>query len=355
MIIKDFSVDSLNECSLWYLLKNQYEGTVDLVRPTAAGFEPWTGFHAYRMFNGSVLLGFPNLSKTVFAQGLVAIGDGVTEYITTQAYERIQNLVTIEPPNDDLGTFSFVDSAPVPSSLDWRCDVAYYGPMPFPDLNGVFHNPTAEQSVLLAFEPIISVPGVGYIIYLQRKDFHAQRNEFVNNALTPMTAPTIGECFKLVHEWSVVAGDPFNNTEKIAVGAKKFCEIVGITEQLVSPYPNMQIAKFLQGHAEARVRPDNAVAPEDELLRFIQQNTAHMSLASILSVNPGVWDVWDIAELEQDSIVERKKEFFKTIVGSPATETFSIPPVIDQNVADFANQWLYYFDTAKELSKALMQ
>lgn len=356
MKIKEFSVNALQKHSLWYLLKKQYKNDIDIVRPTAAGNEPWLDVEAYKMFNGSILLGFSHPTKTIFAQGLVAIGDGITEHISTQAYERIDYLVNIKPPNDNFGTFSFVDSQPVPinSGRDWRCDVSYYGPMPFPDLEGNKVQAMSDKSVLVTFEPILSIPGTAHLIYLRRTDYADARDYHVNHALTPMTACTLSECIKLIYEWSQVSHEPFNNIEDIAVDAKKFCEILGITEDLVSPYPDMQIAKFLSGNPKARNRPDNPVGPTEPLIQFIRRNTAHMSLASLLSINPGVWDVRDIAELEQTSIDLRKQALFKDLLGREYPEDGILPQFAIDSIGPFLTQWFEYFDKAKDISKGLM-
>lgn len=354
MRIQPFDTSALEQNSLWFLLKNNYSEEITVVRPTAAGPEPYVDCNAYRMRDGSVLLGFPNAFKTVFAQGLAVIGDGTTEYVTTQAYERVEHLLTIAPPNDNLGTFVFTDSQPVPSTLDWRCDVAYYGPMPFPDFNGERINPTEDKSVLVVFEPIISVSGLAHLVYLRRDNFEEGRNNYLNNSLTPFTTATMGECFKLIHEWSLVAQEPFNNTEDVAQSARQFCQIVGITDELVAPYPDMQIANFLSGAENARVRPESIVAPTNELISFVRERMSSLSLSRIISHHPDAWDIAEVASKEQDSIELRKKDFFHTLTKSEYPEDGNISPILVRAASFVYEPWFEAFDKAREFSKALV-
>lgn len=354
MIIEDFNVEALKHHSLWYLLKKEHGTQVDVVRPTPAGNEPWTDFKAYRMFNGRTLLGFGKLAETVHAQGLLAIGEGVSEHISTQVYERVEHLCLIQPPNDDLGTFAFTDSQPVPSNTDWRCDISYYGPWPFPDLEGNMLRPTADKSVLIEFETIISVPNIGHLIYLRRKNYAEQRWQLVNNAITPMTAPTLSECMKLVYEWSIVSQEPFNNNEAISQKAAEFCSLTGLQQWHIDAYPDMQIARFLAGRDDARMRPDDAIGPQEDLLLYIKQNSSFVSLASLLECNLGTWDVQDIAELEQTSLDIRKADFYKHHTRHEYPGDGNVPEIIWEKASVFFNPWFEVFSKAKGNSKWLI-
>jgi hypothetical protein len=349
MVIKDFSTDVIANHPTWYLLKNSYQTGLTIVRPTPAGHEPYTDFSAYKMADGRVLIGFNKLVATVLSQGLIALGEDGSEYITTQVWERISDICRIVPPNEDLGTFAFVDSQP-PSILephkDWRCDKEYYGPYPYPTLDGEILDPLSESSVIVAFEPIISLVGIGHLIYMQRTNYKEQRNELVNNAITPMTAPTLSETLKLVYEWSLVAEEPFSNQELIAQDARDFIRIAGLSEELLSPYPNMQIAKFLAGDEEARVRPSDAVAPQPELIEFIQNSVSHISLTRIALLNPEIWDSSEIAAVEQellqhkcDSFIEQHGKGMPSGITIDDLETV-IPENLKSMLLPFFTEWL---------------
>lgn len=310
MLIKNFDKDDLKNHLLWKILDGKYQDQITIVRPTAAGPEPFSGYSAYRLANGATVIGFHNTLKAVSSQGFVAIGDGFQEYISSQPYERVEHLLNIKVPNTDLGTFVFVDSRPVPASLEWRCDTSYYGPMPFPDINGRIVHPTADQSVLIDFQPIISLPGICYLIYLHRKNYASERHHFLNDAVTPMTAATLGECFKLIYEWSQVSLAPFNNTEDIALKAHKFCSILGVTDTLVACYPNMQIGRFLQHHPNARVRPHDVIDTQEDLLKFVSRKMSHLSLSVAMAVNGQHDEMLEVAQLESTGLENAKARLF---------------------------------------------
>lgn len=349
MILTDFSLDVVANHQTWYLLKNTYKTGLTIIRPTPVGPEPYTDYSAYRMADGRVLIGFNRLVATVLAQGLVALGDDGAEYITTQVWERIDSICAINPPNDDLGTFAFVDSQP-PSILephkDWRCDKEYYGPYPYPTLDGVILDPLSDSSVIVAFEPIISLCGIGHLIYMQRTNYKEQRNELVNNAITPMTAPTLPETLKLISEWALVAEEPFSNQELIAQDARDFVRIIGLTDELLDPYPNMQIAKFLSGDETARVRPADAMAPQLELLEFIQNRVSHISLTRIALLNPSIWNLDEIAMAEQDLIQTKCDSFIAQHVKDlPSGLNINnieelAPPPVKKILLPFFKEWL---------------
>ena len=349
MIIKDFSIDVIANHQTWYLLHNNYQTGLTVMRPTPVGPEPYTDYSAYRMVDGRVLIGFNKLVATVLSQGLIALGDDGSEYITTQVWERISDICAIEPPNDDLGTFAFVDSQP-PSILephkDWRCDKEYYGPYPYPTLDGVILDPLSDSSVIVAFEPIISLCGIGHLIYMQRTNYKEQRNELVNNAITPMTAPTLSETLKLIYEWSLVAEYPFSNQELIAQDARDFVQKTGLTSDLLDSYPNMQIVKFLSGDEQARVRPADAIAPQVDLIEFVQNRVSHISLTRIAFLNPSIWNLDEIAIKEQELIQYKYDLFFEQHgKGMPSginvnnLETI-IPEHLKPALLSFFKEWL---------------
>ena len=349
MVINDFSTDVIANHHTWYLLKNNYPTGLTIMRPTPVGPEPYTDYSAYKMANGRTLIGFNKLVATVLAQGLIALGDDGAEYITTQIWERIDSICAINPPNDDLGTFAFVDSQP-PSILephkDWRCDKEYYGPYPYPTLDGEILDPLSDNSVIVSFEPIISLVGIGHLIYMQRTNYKTQRNELVNNAVTPMTAPTLSETLKLVYEWSLVAEEPFSNQELIAQDARDFVRIVGITEDLVAPYPNMQIMKFLNGDEQARLRPSNAIAPQLDLIEFIQNSVSHISLTRIVLNNPDIWNSDEIGAKEQELIQDKCDSYIAQYVkdmpiGININNIEELAPIaVRKTILPFLKEWL---------------
>lgn len=356
MKVVEFNVEALQKHKLWYVLTETYGDDLTLCRPTPAGIEPYNKATAYRMFNRRVLLGFDDVLDAQSQNGLMVIGEGTTEYVSTQPYERISRLCAIAPPNDNLGTFIFTDSVPVlQPNTDWRCDSGRYGPGPYPDVEGVIERPINDKSVLVEYEPIMSVPGIAHLIYVRRSNYKDERNHFLNNATTQMATATLSEMFVLLNEWSKVSEYPFQNTEEIAQDAKRFLSAIKFNEALIDGCPPMQIAKFLMGETDARLRPSNPLPTSQQLETFVRNRSSHLSLASLLSTNPGVWDVQDIAELEQPVIKNNTFALYKHFFVNDAPEDFSLSmfreklkPKLPDGYAAYVESWFVAYDVAEQ-------
>lgn len=362
MRVVDFNVEALHRHQMWYVLTEAYEDEFELGRPTPTGIAPYTKASAYRMFNQRVLLGFDDLLDAHSQNGLVAISNGVTEYVSTQPYERIVRLCNIAPPNDDLGVFGFADSVPiVQENTDWRCDNGRYGPRAYQDMNGIAVNVASEKSVVLEYETIISVPGVAHIVYIRSTNYRNERDTFLNNATTQTVTATLPEMFVLLNEWSKVSQYPFENAEDIAQDANQFLNLIKFDEDYISDYPPMQIAKFIMGDTNARLRPINPLPINQELELFIRNRSAHLSLASLLSTNYGVWDLSDIAELEESSIKSNMLSLYKHFFQQDAPEEFSlsmyrehIKDKLPEGYGTYIESWLLVCDKAEEFRKQFL-
>lgn len=314
------------------------------------------------MFNGRVVIGFDNAIEAQAQNGIVAIGDGTTEYVSTQPYERIKHLCEIAPPNDNLGTFTFVDSQPViQENLDWRCDSGRYGPNPYPDLNGEYINPIETNSVLLEYEPIFSVPGIAHLIYLRRTNFETERNEFLNNAITQMATATLPEMFVLLNEWAQVSEPPFNNGELISQDAKDFLAAIKFNPALIDGLPPMQISKFICGDNNARQRPAEPQPVSQQLFWFVKSKVSHLSLAGLLSTDPGLWDVRDVAELERQPLNNNMLSLHNQFFVNDAPEGFSLEMfettyavVIPDGQANYIRSWIKAYVLANTIRASLV-
>ena len=361
MNIETFTVDALQKHQMWYALVENYTNEITLCRPTAAGFDPYNKATAYRMFNGRIVIGFDNAIEAQSQNGIAAIGEGTTEYISTQPYERIKHLCEIAPPNDTQGTFTFVDSQPVLQEfLDWRCDSGRYGPHPYPDFNGEYVNPVETNSVLLEYEPIMSVPGIAHLIYLRRSNFENERHEFLNNATTQMATATLSEMFVLLNEWAQVSEEPFNNTEMIATDAKDFLNAIKFYPPLINDYPPMQISRFLVGDESARQRPSDPQPLTPQLSLFVKSRVSHLSLAGLLSTDPGLWDVEDVAQLEKETLNNNMLSLHNQFFVNDAPDYFSldtyedyINAVVPQERQPYIKSWFNAYKNAETVRKEL--
>jgi hypothetical protein len=356
MNIVTFTVEALQKHQMWYALSGQYENELTVCVPTGAGFEPYNGATAYKMFNGRVVLGFDNTIQAQSQNGVAVIGEGFTEYVSTQPYERIKRICEISPPNDTQGTFTFTDSQPINTpDKQWRCDSGRFGPFPYPDLNGEYKKPISDRSVLIEYEPILSVPGIAHLVYLRRSNFSTERHEYLNNALTQMATATLPEMFVLLHEWSMVTESPFDNNEEIAKDAKEFLQKIHFITNIIDGYPSMQISRFLSGDNNARQRPETPLPPSESMLSFIKSKTSHLSLASLLTTDPSLWDVVDIAELEKETIKQNMLSLHKQFYANDAPSDMSydqfseyVTNTIPVERRPYVQSWLNAYKVAEE-------
>lgn len=165
----------------------------------------------------------------------------------------------------DYGLFSFTGSKPVNDHKNiGRCDVSMNGPSVFlrgeDDGHGSGFNSNIVSSMddLLRFQPVISVDGVGHIIYVELKK-EEKENFDINENNMPKTARTLYENFKQILEWSILADSPWNSTEEISTTSKLFLEKLNIPEEikndLINNQTDMQVARYLKGSENARQRP----------------------------------------------------------------------------------------------------
>ena len=160
-----------------------------------------------------------------------------------------------------------------------RCDDNKYGPLSF--------YPWEEPFKLSKFRGILDIAGVMHISY-----FNTLNEGFLNPASQDnnCTAATLTGAIKLAYEWSLMAEEPFNNTENIALKCKQFFEQMDIPEELmewiIQNQTDKQVFNYLNG--ENRViypSNENTEIPEC-LISFIKGKCMYTSISSLLKNHP---------------------------------------------------------------------
>jgi hypothetical protein len=109
------------------------------------------------------------------------------------------------------------------------------------------------------FEILYALPPHGYIIYLKLKD--DETNKKIKSQELPFAANSFAELIRLMVEWSVVAKEPFNNTDKCGEISTALLDDMNMSNELVNhildTYPPMQISKYLMGDENARLQNEN--------------------------------------------------------------------------------------------------
>lgn len=305
MTLPDFSPFAVQSDKMFYILDAIEADDFTLVRRTPAGDEAFTEFTAHRLANGQVLLAFPEHFRLAAKGNLVAIAGDREEIVNLNLYERLRPHYDLGTamPTGDKGAFMFLDSQLIDGVvIEGRCDTAAYGPRKYLGPTEEYGERLSDLGQIKTYEPVLSVNGIAHLIYLQREDDEDARDYVVNSDPVPFCGVTLSEAMKLVHEWATVAEPPFSSTEEIAQDARDFLIALGFYPGLIANQSEMQVARYLQGHNDARRRPSDPQDNTDELRLFLKKRVAHGSLAGALSLYPGSGDIAQAADIDLANI-----------------------------------------------------
>lgn len=324
MTIKPFTIDVVAEYKLFYILdfvdtskeltlkKLTPDGYIDvthsdqMITPNKHAF--------FQMNNGHVLLAFVDPMKTQGNYNYIVSDGTVDEIVCTQSFERIWNHYDKPTENTD-GFFIFMNSVPMNiEGLDWRCDNSAYGPLGY-NVGKDLDKPILKTlSQIKVYEPILSINGVGHLIYASM-DIPEDTTEYlINGNPIPFYARTLSEALKQLVEWSAVTDAPFNNEQEMACDAKQFLEYYKFDPELVSDQVDMQVFEYLKGNDDARKRPNN-IQPTNELIKeFVKKRICFSTLSALLTLYPDAWDIQEVIEKENIEFPEEINRFFRQFI-----------------------------------------
>ena len=94
---------------------------------------------------------------------------------------------------------------------------------------------------------------------------------------------------KQVIEWASVAGEPWDNSEKIALSARDFIEQMQFGDEFIQhineSQPDMQIYKYLRGSTDARTSPIESGNLTAQILTETLKRMSHNSLYNLIRIN----------------------------------------------------------------------
>lgn len=316
MQINEFQLQVLNDHKVFYML-DKISGdneSVFLFKETPSGRVEKTFFQAYKMRDNKVLIAFPNEMLTTTDYNYIAVAGGVEESINIQCYERIHNIYT-KTPDNDKGVFAFTNSLPIVFDIETgRCDTENYGPAGFSRDGSVAEPIVDDVSKLITYEPILSVNGLGHIIFFHMKDDEDLAEWGVNNFEIPSVARTLMELFKIMTEWTQVYEPPFSNREPIAENTIKFFETVGADNNFIDHVKanqvDMQVVQFLLGNPNARVRPEGILPLTSEVENWLLPKLCFMTLSKLLQFYPDAWDAVEVLQKEKEVFALRLNNAF---------------------------------------------
>ena len=315
--VQTFTLDVLKTHKAFFLLDNLPKSTseVDVWIQTPAGMESVDFVDVFTMKDGSLLAAWKHPYQKLAHHNLTVYCEGKTQILNLCLAERMIEYYN-RPVDSQLGTFQFAPSVLV--SGDWRCDNSMYGPTVFAEENiDTFLDELGAGSELLVCETLLNINGTCHITYMEATNRSLLANEKLNNAIIPIVGRTFQELLRLIYEWSVLAKEPFNATDRCAIIADAFFSALSFTEeelQTIANLPQMQIGQFISGSENARQRPNNIAELSGEVENILWRRMGSSSLSFIVARNPGIWDFEEILKTEQKELedgIARFRSFYE--------------------------------------------
>lgn len=307
--VQPFNPEVIKTHKCFYLLRHISNATeVQIIHNTPAGHIDTDVADAFSMPNGKILIAWKNPLSVSPMHNLTAINGPSTENINLISLERVIDIYD-RPVDAQVGVFTFTNSDMILApNLDWRCDNGKFGPRSFHPVTIIDDLPQ-----IVMYEPVLSVNGVGHIIYIEGVGKQTLANHHINEDSHPVTGRTLWESLKLIREWSIVNKEPFNNTEAVAHKAFQFIKELQLSDAelaVIDQQIPMQIANYLTGSTNARQRPDGVLPITDDVKDLLFSRLASCSVAALEYLNPGMWDLQELLELENDELLQDIRLFY---------------------------------------------
>jgi len=186
--------------------------------------------------------------------------------INNVMYETVAEFIT-KPATSSLGFFKFMDSKPAAIYSAERCDAARNGPAVF-IRDGQMPIGTAVNSLrpmllsdLEEYCSLLSVDGVGHLIYVKYFEGHNDSNEEFETSESdlPTAARSLFPALKVLVEWAEMTKEPWNSNEPVALAAEEFLSKIGMPEEIrrdiEENQTDMHVYRYLAGDQDARRQP----------------------------------------------------------------------------------------------------
>ena len=300
--VQPFNLEVIKTHKCFYLLHHiRGASELQILHNTPAGYIETNVADAFSMPNGAIIIGWKAPLNIGPMHNLVAVHGQTTENINLVPLERVIDIYD-RPVDAQVGVFTFTNSDMILApNLDWRCDNGKFGPRSFHPVTIIDDLPQ-----IVMYEPVLSVNGVGHIIYIEGVGKQTLANHHINEDSHPVTGRTLWESLKLIREWAIVNEDPFNNTEAVAHKAHQFIRELKLTEQEITVIDQqipMQIANYLTGNTNARQRPDGVLPITDDVKHLLFSRLASCSVAALEYMNPGMWDLQELLRVEREQLL----------------------------------------------------
>lgn len=297
--VQPFSLEVIKTYKCFYLLRHiSSAAEIEILHHTPAGHIETDVADAFSMPNGRIVVAWKYPLNVAPMHNLVAVGNGTTENINLMPLERVIDIYD-RPVDARVGVFSFTNSDMVIAPRnDWRCDNGKFGPFPFANPEGIFEAPSG----IVVYEPVLSVNGVGHLVYVEGVGKQDLANAYLNADTSPVTGKTLWETLKLIREWAIVNLPPFNNADATSLKARLFLKELQLTDAelaVIDSQIPMQIANYLSGSTNARQRPNGVLPITNDVKNILFNRLASGSVSALEYMNPGMWNLEELVATER--------------------------------------------------------
>lgn len=334
IFVTPFSLSALSQYKCFYVLDKlpKHSSEVGVWIKTPTGIDPVDFVNVFSFPDGTLVAAWSDPLTSLVLHNVVAQTDGSTQVINLSSLERVIDIYN-RPPDSTFGTFSFGASIPIQSG-DWRCYRGMYGFWQFSNDN---HDDeiVSEVSEILVFETLLNLNGVAHVVYVEATNKEQIAYQKINNSIAPASGRTLQELLRLIYEWDVVAREPFNSTDPPAVAAREFVDALGFTTEelaVLSQLHEMQIASYIQGNENARLRPDGIEPMSEDVRRMVFKRMSSMTLSALLTLHDldfddDVINKTSVFEEEQRQLnieVQRFRDYYRVGLDIPITDTYRV-------------------------------
>ena len=265
---------------------------------------PRTDYTLFSVKN-KILIGFHNYKKFTPKTYMYTEYKSSVELIQASLFENMQSFFHTGKDHS-WGSFAFFGSRIVKAAdinpTRERCDLNDYGPIFWNNEGNLVEIQSADsqfsEKVDIAkfedFKFVMSVPSEGHIVYLRLRPINGTilSDNYNNESVVPAVTRTIFELIKLIDEWASVTEEPWNNTQEIAIKAKRFLDGLAIPEQVRSAVrslqTDMQVYRYLLGQDNARQRPpvEGIALMPDSVYDWLKRQFCYRSFQNLVFYHP---------------------------------------------------------------------
>lgn len=284
---------------------------------TPAGNVEYTNYDLFKA-DSKTIIAFKHFSMSKTEYNYIIKFADDEQVLQWACYEHIYEHVNATKTTTD-GVYTIMNSVSVPDLMKSnhnpllpyadRCDTDTYGVVAYKLTDGVSPEHIDSQAfngqtIKLTF-PMFNSLGAAHIVFFKVKDVGTSYRDW---PVVTAISKTLAGCFKLMTEWSSLTGQPFNDTDEIAVDCNNFINNLDIDQAIINEIneqqSDMPIYRFLKGEPDPRHELDETLTCGPLLTNWIKTNVRYKSLNALVAnvPNPPAIDTAVLKAEHQDIV-----------------------------------------------------